>query len=201
MLDGRISIQHWQQRGVYLPFSALWYKLSEMSSAKAVWQKPRDWVRAQHTISQSLRDCLSLAFSTISWALVLEERSTKISLVEFSDLRSTKWLSDQHIDTMLHRTALETTRPYDIVASTAFIRHIMDCKDLTRRVPRDYEETAPVPVRHIANQVRDHPHSTRIFTVAYSKSHQWVYILIDLSQDVVLWQDHLAHSPRDPRRA
>jgi len=56
MLDGKVSIQHWDRRDIFLPFDAIgtWAYILEIDTAKKAWIDVLRWMEEEdHTIPEN----------------------------------------------------------------------------------------------------------------------------------------------------
>src|ERR1700691_222594 len=70
MLDGKISIQHWDHRDVFLPFDALgtWGLIIEVNSTKKAWSNATKWMDEQRkNIPEKYAARVTTLLHTVPW--------------------------------------------------------------------------------------------------------------------------------------
>jgi hypothetical protein len=106
MLDGKISVQHWDHSGIFLPFNALgiWALIIEADTAKNAWRDALTWLDQQHcngTIPTQYIPRVMKLLGTLPWKDHIKGLSSWLSITDMATFLSQDWLSDAHIDSML----------------------------------------------------------------------------------------------------
>ena len=107
MLDGKVSIQHWDRKDVFLPFDALgtWAFVLEIDAAKKAWINALRWMEEhRHTIPEEYTARVKSLLRQVSWKDYIKGLGSGLTTTEMATFLSKTWLSDTHIHAMLSVT-------------------------------------------------------------------------------------------------
>ena len=198
MLDGKISVRHWDKRDVFLPFDALgmWALIVEANTAQNAWRNALRWFHRQQEMPMEYAAKITNLLGTVSWKDYIKDLGSGLSITDMALFLSRKWLSDAHIDSMLsaavylRRDALSHMVPRTEIVMTDFITHILASPLLENTpVPHDYLERAPKSVQKLGSLILEHPSDIRVATVAFSPPSHWACLIIDCHAGTICWGD------------
>ncbi|KAN0139177.1 hypothetical protein V8E53_002678 [Lactarius tabidus] len=198
MLDGKISVQHWDKRDVFLPFDSLgmWSLILEADIAKKAWQDALAWLDQQHEIPIQYIAQVTKLLAIVPWKDGVKGPGSGLSITEMAGFLSQKWLSDSHIDSMLHaamylrREALSNTAPRTEIVPTTFVTHILASPLLEASpIPCNYIKNAPKSVQRVGSVISESPSDIRIATVSFSPPGHWACLVIDCRARTIAWGD------------
>jgi hypothetical protein len=179
MLDGKVSIRHWDRRDIFLPFDALgtWAFILEIDAAKKAWIYALRWMEEHHTIPEEYTARIKSLLCQVPWKDHIKGLGSESDLTttDIATFLSKKWLSDTHIRTMLAVTrhlrhdVLSCEDPHIEVASPDFASHVLNSPLLsTTHVTPDYSRDAPKSVIMLGDKIKCAASGIRVATVAYS---------------------------------
>jgi hypothetical protein len=199
MLDGKISVQHWDQSGIYLPFDALgtWALIVEADAAKNSWRKALRWLDQRHeTIPIQYIPRVTKLLGTVPWKGYVKGLGSGLSITDMAAFLSQEWLSDTHLDSMLsaamylRRDALSCMVLRTEIVLTDFITHILASPPLeTSPIPCDYVTKAPKSVQKLGSVISENSSGLRVATVSFSPPGHWACLIIDCHAGTISWGD------------
>ena len=197
MLDGKISMQHWEERGVFLPFDALglWALIVQVNTAKDVWRDALRWL-GQHNVKPTQHIQAAKFLGAIPWNGYIKGLGSGISITEMASFLSRAWLSDIHVDTMLsaamhlRRDTLSRVVPHTEIILSNFVTHILESPLLEMTpIPCDYLNKAPKSVQKLVSVISESSSGIRIATVSFSHPSHWACLIIDCQAGTISWGD------------
>ena len=204
MLDGKLSIQHWDRGDVFFPFDALgtWAFILEINTAKRAWIDALLWMEEHHLlIPEQYIVRIKLLLGQVPWKDYIKGLGSGLTSTEMAIFLSKKWLSDAHIHTMLAVTrhlrqdVLSGADPCIEIASPDFFSHVLDSPLLsTAPVPSDYSLTAPKSVIRLGNKMKCATSGILIAAVTYSPESHWACLLIDSQARSIRWGDSVGRA-------
>lgn len=204
MLDGKMSIQHWERREIFLPFDALgtWAHLLEIDTAKRAWIAALYWLtgKPQNIPEQYILRIKSLLIR-VPWKGYIQGLGSALTITDMSLFLSREWLSDLHIYTMLavtrrlHHDALYGAVPCTELASPDFPSHILTSPLLaTTPIAPDYFSKAPKSVIALGTTIANALSGIRVAAIAFSPPGHWACLLIDSCARTISWGDSAGFS-------
>ncbi|KAI9443778.1 hypothetical protein H4582DRAFT_2053569 [Lactarius indigo] len=205
MLDGKISIQHWEKRGIFLPFDALgaWALIVEVDTAKRAWSDALMWVDEQrdNIPAQSISRVMTL-LRTVPWKDHIKGLGSGLSITDMATFLSPEWLSDTHLDTMVnaavhfHHESLSRMVPHTEIVQSDFAAHILTSPLLeTTPITHDYMNKAPQSVIRLGSIISSCSTDIRVVAVAFSPPGHWACLLIDFQARTIAWGDSMRRDP------
>ena len=205
MLDGKISIQHWETISVFLPFDALgtWALIVEANISKCAWGNALKWMDKQHgkIPDHSISQVMAL-LHTVPWKEYIKGLGSGLSITGMATFLSQEWLSDAHLDSMLsatvhsHHDSLSRMVPHTEIVQSDFTSHILISPLLeTTPIMQDYMEKAPRSSLRLGSIVSSCPKGIRIAAVAFSPPGHWACFLVDFQAGTILWGNSAGHKP------
>jgi len=204
MLDGKVSIQHWDRRDVFLPFDAIgtWAYILEIDTAKKAWIDALRWMEEEdHTIPENYTTRIKSLLCHVPWKDYIKGLGSGLTTTEMATFLSKKWLSDSHIHTMLAVTrhlrhdVLSYAGPCIEIASPDFVSHVLNSPLLSAtHITPDYSRNAPKSVIRLGDKIKCAASGIRIGAVAYSPENHWACLLIDSQARTIQWGDSLGHA-------
>ena len=198
MLDGKTSVQHWDERDVFLPFDALgmWDLILEADSSKKAWQGALAWLDQQHGIPiQHIARVMKL-LGTVPWKDYIKGLGSGLSITEMAAFLSQEWLSGSHIDSMLRAVmylrhdTLSNITPRTEIILTDFVTHILASPLLEASpIPCNYAKNAPKSVQRLGSVISENPLDIRIAMVSFSPPGHWASLIIDCQARTIGWGD------------
>jgi hypothetical protein len=178
MLDGKMSIQHWEKRDIFLPFDALgtWAHILEINAAKRAWIGALYWLtgKPQNIPEQYILRIKSLLIQ-VPWKGYVHGLGSALTITDMSLFLSREWLSDLHIYTMLAVTRrlrhdlLYGAVPCTELASPDFPSHILTSPLLaTTPIAPDYFSKAPKSVIALGTTIGNALSGIRVAAIAFS---------------------------------
>jgi hypothetical protein len=201
MLDGKISVQHWDHNGIFLPFNALgtWALIIEAHDAKNAWRDGLRWLDRQHFnegISMQYVPHVMKLLGTLPWKDCTKGLSSWLSVTDMATFLSQAWSSDAHIDSMLsavmhlRRNTLSHTLPRTEVVLSDFVTHILTSPLLeTSPIPSDYVTKAPKSVQRLGSIISESSSAIQIATVTFSPPGHWACLILDFQSRTISWGD------------
>lgn len=204
MLDGKVSIQHWDRKDIFLPFDALgtWAFILEIDIAKKAWINALHWMEDQrHAIPEEYIERIKSLLGQVPWKDYIKGLGSDLTTTEMATLLSKKWLSDAHIYTMLAVTRhlchnmLSCADPCIEIASCDFASHVLTSPLLsTTPITSDYFRNAPKSVIRLGNKVKCAASGMIIAAVAYSPENHWACLLINSQARTIQWGDSMGRA-------
>jgi len=204
MLDGKVSIQHWDRRDVFLPFDALgtWALILEIDTAKKAWIDALHWMEEQqHTIPEEYAARIKSFLCQVPWKDYIKGLGSGLTMMEMATFLSKGWLSDTHIHTMLAVTRhlrndiLSCADPCIEIALPDFPSHIFDSPLLsTTHITPDYPQNAPKSIIRLGDKIKCAASGICIAAVSYSPENHWACLLIDSQARTIHWGDSLGRA-------
>jgi len=180
MLDGKVSIRHWDREDIFLPFDALgtWAFILEINTAKKAWIDVLHWMEEQHhTILEEYTARIKSLLCQVPWKEFIKGLGSGLTITEMATFLSREWLSDTHIHTMLSVTrhlrysALSGTDPCMQIASPDFAFHVFNSPLIsTTHIASDYSHNAPKSVIRLGDKLQCATSGILIVAVSYSLS-------------------------------
>ena len=199
MLDGKRSIQHWEQRGIFLPFDALgtWDYILKIIAAKKAWIGALQWIEEQpQAISEQYKIRIMSLLRQVSWKGYVKGLASSLTITDMAAFLSQEWLSDSHIDSMLTVTkrlrldALSCANPSTEIIMPDFPSHILSSPLLaTTPIASDYFAKAPKSVIGLGRMIAGAISGIRIAAVAFSPPGHWGCLFIDTQARTLSWGD------------
>jgi hypothetical protein len=137
MIDGKISIQHWERKDVFLSFDILgtWARIQEVDAAKKAWTAALRWLTGRpQNIPEQYVIRIMMILRNVPWKEYINGLGSALTTTDMASFLSREireWLSDLHIYTMLAVTrclrqdALSEAIPCTEIASPDFAAHIL----------------------------------------------------------------------------
>ena len=105
MLDGKISVKHWDHDGIFLPFNALgtWALIVEADTAKNAWRDGLRWLDRLHrneVIPTQYVPHVMKLLGTLPWKDHIKGLSSWLSITDMATFLSQDWLLDAHVDSV-----------------------------------------------------------------------------------------------------
>jgi hypothetical protein len=202
MLDGKISVQHWDKSDIFLPFNALgtWALIVEADTAKNAWRKALKWLDERHeAMPIQYIPRVTKLLGTVPWKGYIKGLGSGLSITDTAAFLSQKWLSDAHVDGMLsaamhlRRDTLSCMVLRTEIVLTDFITHILASPPLEASpIPCDYITKAPKSVQKLGSLISESSSGLRVATVVYSDPSHWASLIIDCQARTIAWGDSLA---------
>jgi hypothetical protein len=88
MLDGKVSIQHWGRKDVFLPFDALgtWALVHEIDAAKKVWSDALRWTKNwDQTIPEHYVECIMVLLHQVPWKEYIKGLGSGLTVTDMVD--------------------------------------------------------------------------------------------------------------------
>jgi hypothetical protein len=199
MLDGKISVQHWDHSGIFLPFDALgtWALIVDADTAKNTWSKALRWLdQWRETIPMQYIPRVTKLLGTVPWKSYIKGLGSGLSITDMAAFLSQEWLSDAHLDGMLsaamylRRDILSRMAPRTEIVLSDFITHILASPLLeTSPIPCDYVMKAPKSVQKLGSAISETSSSLRVATVSFSPPGHWACLVIDCQAGTIGWGD------------
>jgi hypothetical protein len=201
MLDGKISVRHWDHDGIFLPFNALgtWTLIVEADTAKNAWRDGLRWLDQQHRdegTSTQYISCVAKLLGALPWKDCTKGLRSWLSITDMAMFLSQDWLSDAHIDSMLsavvhlRRNTLSQMLPRTEVVLSDFVTHILTSPLLeTSPIPSDYVVKAPKSVQRLGSIISECHSSIRVATVSFSPPGHWACLIVDFQARTIGWGD------------
>jgi hypothetical protein len=201
MLDGRISVQHWDHSGIFLPFNALgiWALIIEADTAKNAWRDALTWFDQQHcngTIPTPYIPRVMKLLGALPWKDHIKGLSSWLNITDMATFLSQDWLSDAHVDSMLgaamhlRRDTLSHMVPRTELILSDFVTHILASPLLeTSPIPSDYAEKAPKSVQRLGSIISECSSAIRVTTVSFSPPGHWACLIVDFQTRTIGWGD------------
>ncbi|KAI0301414.1 hypothetical protein BC826DRAFT_1102007 [Russula brevipes] len=204
MLDGKMSIQHWDNQDVFMPFDALgtWALILEVATAKIAWTKALQWMKKhQETIPERYASRIMSLLRQVPWKDSIKGLGSVLTITSMAAFLSEEWLSDAHIDAMLtvatcvrHGT-LSHAVPCTEILSPDFPSHIFSSPLLaTTPLTSVYLTKAPKHITKLATSLSNAAAGFRIATVAFSPPGHWACLLVDSQAGTICWGDSLGRA-------
>jgi len=204
MLNGKVSIQHWDREDVFLPFDALgtWNFILEIDTAKKAWIDAMHWMEEQHrAIPEEYMARVKYLLGRVPWKDYIRGLGLDLTTTEMATFLSKKWLSDLYIHTMLsatrrlHHNVLSGADPCIEIASPDFFSHVLTSPLLSKTpITPDYSINAPKSVVKLGDKVKCAASKILIAAVAYSPENHWACLLIDSRARTIHWGDSMGHA-------
>lgn len=198
MLDGKVSVQHWDNIDIFLPFDALgtWALIVEVDTAKKAWQKALTWLDQQQGIpTQFIARVLKL-LGTVPWNNYVKGLGSGLSIMDMAVFLSQDWLSDAHLDSMLsatrflRRDTLSHITPRTEIIQSDFMAHILASPSLeTSPIACDYVKKAPKSVQRLGSLISESSPNIRVATISFSPPGHWACLIIDCRAGTIGWGD------------
>ena len=189
MLDGKLSIQHWEDRNVFLPFDALgtWGLITEVNSTKKAWSCEMRWMDEEcKNIPEEYTSRVTTLLHTVSWKGHIKGLGSGLSVTDMATFLSRGWLSDTHLDSMLtaavclHKDSLSRIVPHTEIVLSNFASHILTSPLLEiSPIPCSYLDKAPKSILKLGSIVSNASLGIRIATISFSPPGHWACLLID----------------------
>ena len=201
MLDGKISVKHWDQTDVYLPFDSLgtWALVVEADAAKNAWRTALKWLDQQHrdeTIPMQYTPRVMKLLGTVPWKDYIKGLGSGLSVTDMAAFLSKEWLSDAHIDGMLKAAVhlrhdiLSHMVPRTEIVFSDFITHLLATPFLeTSPISSDYILKAPKSVQKLGSVISESSSDIRIATISFSPPGHWACLIIDCQIGTIGWGD------------
>jgi hypothetical protein len=199
MLDGKLSIQHWDKQDILFPFDALgtWARILEIDAAKKVWTNALQWMAAHpKTIPDQYTKRVMSILGQVPWKGYISGLGSALTITDMASFLSQEWLSDMHIYSMLTVTrhlqhnALSGAGPFTKIASPDFPSHILTSPLLaTTPITPDYLTKAPKSVIGLGTNIANAATGFRIASIAYSPPGHWACLIIDSQAKTICWGD------------
>jgi hypothetical protein len=177
MLDGKVSVQHWDNINIFLPFDALgmWALIVEADTAKKAWQEALRWLDQQQEILTQYIAWVMKLLGTVPWNDYVKGLGSGLSTLDMAVFLSQEWLSDTHLDSMLsaavslHCDALSHITPHTEIILSNFMTHILTSSSLeTSPIPCDYVKTAPKSVQKLGSVISESSPDIQVATISFS---------------------------------
>ena len=204
MLDGKVSIQHWDRRDIFLPFDALgtWDFIHEIDTAKKAWINALHWMEEQHhAIPEEYTAQIKSLLCQVPWKGHVGGLGSGLTTTEMAAFLSKQWLSDAHIHTMLAVTRhlrngiISSADPCIEIASPDFTSHVLNSPLFSStHITSDYSHNAPKAVIRLGDKIRCAASGIRVGAVAYSPENHWASLLIDSKAMTIQWGDSLGRA-------
>jgi len=206
MLDGKVSIRHWDREDVFLPFDALgtWALILEINTAKRAWIDALHWLESEeqlHTIPEEYTARIKSLLCQVPWKDHIKGLGSGLTTTEMATFLSKKWLSDAHIHTMLAVTrhlrcdVLSGEGRCIEIASPDFTSHVFNSPLLsTTPVASDYSLNAPKSIVRLGNKLKSAASGTLIAAVSYSPENHWACLFIDSQAGTIQWGDSMGRA-------
>jgi hypothetical protein len=199
MRHGRISIRHWDRKGIYLPFDALgtWARILEVDAAKEAWDRALQWMEKQHqTIPQQYATQVMSLLRNVPWKGHIKGLGSGLTITDMAGFLSKEWLSDSHIHTMLavtrslrHNT-ISNADPCIEIVSPDFASHLRFCPVLTMTPTKaEYSSFASKSLFNLGEKLESAVSGMRIAAVAFSPDDHWACLFIDSRARTICWGD------------
>lgn len=198
MLDGKTSVQHWDNRDVFLPFDALgtWALVLEADTAKNAWKDALRWLDQRHEIPSHYIAQIKKLLGTVPWKDYVKGLGSGLSITDMAVFLSQEWLSDAHIDSMLsasihlHRDTLSHITPHTEIVLSDFVTHILSSPLLeTPPILCDYITKAQKSVQKLGSVISGSSPDIRVATVSFSPPGHWACLIIDCQAGTIGWGD------------
>lgn len=206
MLDGRLSIQHWEKSSVFLPFDALgmWALIIEADTAKCAWSNALRWMNEQqgNLPEQSIPQVITL-LRTVPWKDYIKGLGSALSITDMAIFLSQEWLSNAHLDSMLsaamyfHNDSLSRMVPHTEIVLSDFASHIL-MSPLLETTPityDDYIDKAPKSVLRLGSIISGCSIDIRVAAASFSPPGHWACFLIDFRAGTIAWGDSAGRDP------
>jgi hypothetical protein len=204
MLDGKVSIRHWEREDIFLPFDALgtWALILEINTAKKVWIDALRWLEEQHdTLPEEYMTRITSILYQVPWKDHIKGLGSDLTTTEMATFLSKKWLSDAHIYAMLavtkhlHHNTLSCADPQIEIASPDFTFHVFNSPLLsTTHITPNYSLHAPKAVIRLGDKLKCATSGILIAAVAYSPENHWACLLIDSRTRTIHWGDSIGRT-------
>ena len=204
MLDGKVSIQHWDRKDVFLPFDALgtWAFILEIDTAKKAWINALRWMEEQHhNIPEEYVTHIKSLLGQVPWKGYIKGLGSNLTTTEMATFLSKKWLSDTHIYTMLavtkhlRQNVLICADACIEIASPDFASHVLTSPLLlSTPIISDYFRNAPKFAIRLGNKVKCATSGILIAAVAYSPKNHWACLFIDSRARTIQWGDSVGRA-------
>ena len=201
MLDGKVSIQHWERRDIFLPFDALgtWDFILEINVTKKAWIDSLHWMEEHHhAIPEEYTARIRSLLCQVPWKDHIKGLGSGLTTMEMAAFLSKEWLSDTHIHTMLSITRhlrhdiISSASPCIEIVSPDFTSHLFNSPLLsTTRISPEYTSNAPKSVIRIGDKIRCASSGIRIAAIVYSPENHWACLIIDSKARTIQWGDSL----------
>jgi len=197
MLDGKVSIRHWDRDDIFLAFNALgiWAFITEAITAKNAWSGALRWMNNNVIPSEYVHHVTSL-LTTVPWKDNIKGLDSGLSVTDMAVFLSENWLTDDHIDSMLSaivhlcHNALSHLVPHTEIVTSDFAYHILTTPLLeSPPTMHDYENKAPKLVLKLGSLVANSPLGIRIATISFSPPNHWAFLLVDCQTGTIAWRD------------
>jgi len=199
MRDGRISIQHWDRKGIYLPFDALgmWARILEVNAAKEAWESALCWMEKQRqTIPQQYATQVMSLLHDVPWKGHIKGLGSGLTITDMAGFLSKEWLSDSHIHTMLAVTRslchnmLSNVDPCIEIVSPDFASHLCFCPVLTMTPTKaEYSRFASKSVFSLGEKLESTASGIHIAAIAFSSEDHWACFLVNSQAGTIYWGD------------
>ena len=204
MLDGKISIRHWDRKDVFLPFDALgtWAFILEIDTAKKAWIDGLRWMEEHHQIiPDEYTAQIQSLLCQVPWKDYIKGLGSGLTTMDMAAFLSKKWLSDSHIHTMLavaqhlRHDILSCADPCIEIASPDFFSHVLSSPLLsTTPIPSSYSRNAPKSVIRLGDKIKCAASGILVAAVAYSPENHWACLLIDSRARTIQWGDSMGRA-------
>lgn len=204
MLDGKVSIRHWDRKDVFLPFDSLgtWDFILEINTAKKAWIDAMHWMEEQHhAVPEEYMAQIKSLLGQVPWKDHIKGLGSDLTTTEMATFLSKKWLSDSHIHTMLAVTRhlrynlLSCADPCIEIASPDFFSHVLTSPLLSKTpITSDYSVNAPKSVVKLGDKVKCAASGILIAAIAYAPENHWACLLIDSRARTIHWGDSMGRA-------
>ncbi|KAN0139136.1 hypothetical protein V8E53_003025 [Lactarius tabidus] len=198
MLDGKVSVQHWDNMNIFLPFDALgtWGLIVDADTAKKTWRRALRWLDQQQEIPTQYIARVMKLLGAVPWNDSVKGLGSGLSIVDMAVFLSQEWLSDAHLDSMLSATvslrcdALTHITPRTEIVLSDFMTHILASPSLeTSPIPCDYVKKAPKSVQKLGSVISESSPDIRVATISFSPPGHWACLIIDCRAGTIGWGD------------